>query len=325
MVITYNRDNRRARNFEVLVDGQRVGEEAFPFDSESRSFDREYALPPALIKGKTRLTIRFQITGTNEIAPVDRHPSDSALSLRPAQGHQRVEPGRSPRRDDTGDRDNTGQCRGNGGEAGDVVGRNAKQERRKRLRTGKRDRKAKDDPGSGGHDALTQNKLNDLAMLGTERGAQTDVARALRDAVRQHTEETDAGNGYGRADSEDAEHRGVSPLARKAREGVTRSTWTLNGIAIGGYAASWCSWHRHRGLRAHPVLLRHSKKRAVGDSAANSRGTAFTRFGSHGPDDSRICPRQRFEQHTLRHAEQRRRQANAECHGQDGDRAKAGS
>ena len=40
------------------------------FDSESRFFDREYALPPALVQGKTRLTIRFQVTGTNEIAPV---------------------------------------------------------------------------------------------------------------------------------------------------------------------------------------------------------------------------------------------------------------
>jgi len=70
LVVTYNRDNRRARDFEVLVDGQRVGVENFPFDSESRFFDREYALPPSLIAGKTRVTIRFQATGTTEIAPV---------------------------------------------------------------------------------------------------------------------------------------------------------------------------------------------------------------------------------------------------------------
>jgi len=70
LVVTFNRDNRRARDFEVLVDGQRVGVENFPFDSESRFFDREYALPPSLLEGKTRVTIRFQATGTTEIAPV---------------------------------------------------------------------------------------------------------------------------------------------------------------------------------------------------------------------------------------------------------------
>ena len=70
MVITYNRDNRRARNFEVLVDGQRVGEEPFAFDSESRFFDREYALPATLVQGKAKLTIRFEATGATEVAPV---------------------------------------------------------------------------------------------------------------------------------------------------------------------------------------------------------------------------------------------------------------
>jgi DUF1680 family protein len=70
LVVTYNRDNRRARNFEILVDGQRVGEESFAFDSESRFFDREYTLAPALVDGKKQITIRFQVTGTNEIAPV---------------------------------------------------------------------------------------------------------------------------------------------------------------------------------------------------------------------------------------------------------------
>jgi hypothetical protein len=70
LVVTYNRDNRRARSFEILVDGQRLAEEKFPFDSESRFFDREYALPASLIEGKSHITIRFQATGTNEIAPV---------------------------------------------------------------------------------------------------------------------------------------------------------------------------------------------------------------------------------------------------------------
>ena len=70
LVVTYNRDNRRARSFEVLVDGERLAEETFSFDSDARFFDREYALPASLVRGKPRLTIRFQATGANETAPV---------------------------------------------------------------------------------------------------------------------------------------------------------------------------------------------------------------------------------------------------------------
>jgi hypothetical protein len=70
LVVTYNRDNRRARSFTVLVDGEQVAEESFPFDSESRFFDREYVLPPSLVRDKSRVTIRFEATGANEIAPV---------------------------------------------------------------------------------------------------------------------------------------------------------------------------------------------------------------------------------------------------------------
>jgi uncharacterized protein len=70
LVVTYNRDNRRARSFEILVGGTRLAEEKLSFDSESRFYDREYALPASLVAGKTQLTIRFQATGGNEIAPV---------------------------------------------------------------------------------------------------------------------------------------------------------------------------------------------------------------------------------------------------------------
>jgi hypothetical protein len=70
LVVTYNRDNRRARSFKILVDGEQLAEEAFPFDSESRFFDREYALPRSLVQDKARVTIRFEATGPNEIAPV---------------------------------------------------------------------------------------------------------------------------------------------------------------------------------------------------------------------------------------------------------------
>lgn len=70
LVVTYNRDNRRARDFEVTINGARVGLESFAFNSDARFFDREYPLSADLVHGRSHLTIRFQATGTNEVAPV---------------------------------------------------------------------------------------------------------------------------------------------------------------------------------------------------------------------------------------------------------------
>jgi DUF1680 family protein len=70
VVVTYNRDNRRARSFRVLANGGLLAEESFPFDSESRFFDREYALPETARRTPASITIRFETTGGNEIAPV---------------------------------------------------------------------------------------------------------------------------------------------------------------------------------------------------------------------------------------------------------------
>lgn len=70
LVVTYNRDNRRARDFAILIDGQRLAEEHFPFDSEARFFDKECALPEAIVEGKKSITIRFEATGTTEVSPV---------------------------------------------------------------------------------------------------------------------------------------------------------------------------------------------------------------------------------------------------------------
>ena len=77
IVVTYNRDNRRARSFEVLVDGERIAEERIAFDSESRFYDREYALPPALVQGKSKITIRFQARRRQRDCPRRRPPPDS--------------------------------------------------------------------------------------------------------------------------------------------------------------------------------------------------------------------------------------------------------
>ncbi len=70
LVLTYNSDTRQIRTFEILVDSQRVGEQAITKSSESRFFDMEYPIPPDLVRGKTSVTVRVQGTNGNETAPV---------------------------------------------------------------------------------------------------------------------------------------------------------------------------------------------------------------------------------------------------------------
>jgi DUF1680 family protein len=70
LVVTYNSDNRRQRSFEILVEGRKVGEQRIDQGSMSRFFDVEYPLPADLVQGKQKLTVRFQATGGNEVAPV---------------------------------------------------------------------------------------------------------------------------------------------------------------------------------------------------------------------------------------------------------------
>ena len=50
LVVTYYRDSRRPRAFQVLVDGQRVGQESFGLSSDAQFFDVEYPLPAELVK-----------------------------------------------------------------------------------------------------------------------------------------------------------------------------------------------------------------------------------------------------------------------------------
>ena len=74
LVVTYTTEERAKRTFEILVDGQRVGEgtiERYPPGSPTgRFFDVDYKLPVELLKDKKKLTIRFQATGGNETAGV---------------------------------------------------------------------------------------------------------------------------------------------------------------------------------------------------------------------------------------------------------------
>jgi DUF1680 family protein len=74
LVVTFNTQERAKRTFEILLDGQRIGEgmiERFPPGSPTgRFYDLEYKIPAALVKDKQKVTVRFQSTGGNETATV---------------------------------------------------------------------------------------------------------------------------------------------------------------------------------------------------------------------------------------------------------------
>jgi len=74
LLVTYNTDERGKRSGEVVVDGQRLGEQSIdrspPGSATGHFFDVEYKLPAELIKDKKKVTVKFQATGGNETATV---------------------------------------------------------------------------------------------------------------------------------------------------------------------------------------------------------------------------------------------------------------
>ena len=70
LVVTYCSDEWRRRTFDLLVDGAKVGEQTVEKGGAPRFFDVHYALPTDLIRGKKKVTVRFQATQGNEIAAV---------------------------------------------------------------------------------------------------------------------------------------------------------------------------------------------------------------------------------------------------------------
>ena len=74
LVVTLNPEERAKRSFEILVDGQRIGEgmiERFPPGSPTgRFYDLDYKIPAELVKGKQKVTVRFQSTAGNETPAV---------------------------------------------------------------------------------------------------------------------------------------------------------------------------------------------------------------------------------------------------------------
>jgi hypothetical protein len=69
LVATYNSDQRRARSFDVLVNGQKVGSETQAQSSLSRFYEKEYAIPAELLRDR-KATVRFEATNGLEVTPV---------------------------------------------------------------------------------------------------------------------------------------------------------------------------------------------------------------------------------------------------------------
>ena len=74
VIATYFSEERGKRTFEILADGQHIGEQSIerspPGSATGSFFDVEYKLPAEVVKDKKKVTVRFQATGNNEIAAV---------------------------------------------------------------------------------------------------------------------------------------------------------------------------------------------------------------------------------------------------------------
>jgi hypothetical protein len=70
LVCTYYGDERDKRTFDILVDGQKVGEQTLEARGEQKFHDVEYKIPASLAGGKTKVTVRFEATQGNQIGAI---------------------------------------------------------------------------------------------------------------------------------------------------------------------------------------------------------------------------------------------------------------
>jgi hypothetical protein len=72
LIATYYSGDRRGTpaDFEIQVDGRRVAEQQLGLTDPHRFFDVEYPLPGELIRGKGKVTVRFQAKPASQIATV---------------------------------------------------------------------------------------------------------------------------------------------------------------------------------------------------------------------------------------------------------------
>ena len=67
LVVTYWGGEWQVRNFDILVDGEKIATQRLRTNRPGNFFDETYAVPPHLTRGKKAVTIRFQA-----------HPGDTA-------------------------------------------------------------------------------------------------------------------------------------------------------------------------------------------------------------------------------------------------------
>ncbi|HCO94984.1 MAG TPA: hypothetical protein DIU00_13700, partial [Phycisphaerales bacterium] len=72
LVVTYCSDHhsRGRAIFDILVDGQKIANQEVTRSSPARFYDVEYAIEADLIKGKEKVTMRFQATDRNVVAAI---------------------------------------------------------------------------------------------------------------------------------------------------------------------------------------------------------------------------------------------------------------
>jgi DUF1680 family protein len=72
LIVTHFSDDRRSTpaSFEILVDGEPIGEAEVDRTDPPRFFDLEYAVPAGLVAGKERVTVRFQAREGSQITTV---------------------------------------------------------------------------------------------------------------------------------------------------------------------------------------------------------------------------------------------------------------
>jgi hypothetical protein len=71
LVVTYHGgERRRTATFDILIDGEKIATQEVARSLKPGFFDAEYALPAEAVKGKQKVTVRFQIQPGSEIAAV---------------------------------------------------------------------------------------------------------------------------------------------------------------------------------------------------------------------------------------------------------------
>ena len=70
LIVTYSNRENAARHFDLLVDGQRIAQQTVEAGTPVKFNDVEYALPADLVKGRQKVTVRFQAAEGSEIAAV---------------------------------------------------------------------------------------------------------------------------------------------------------------------------------------------------------------------------------------------------------------